>query len=208
MRSGSNKVVDTGTMDVLIGCEFSGIVRDAFSRRGHNAWSCDLRPSMRPGQHHQCDLLGLLAHTRWDLLIVHPPCTHLAVSGARHFPAKRADGRQQAALNFVAQLFEYGKRARGFVLENPVSIISTMFRKADQTIQPWQFGHAERKATCLWFDGYVQPLRPTTDLRIEMMAKPARERDRIHHMPPGPMREMLRSQSYQGIAEAMAQQWG
>lgn len=184
-------------MRVLIGCEYSGVVRDAFAAKGHTAVSCDLLPTDRPrGWHVQGDILQLL-DAGWDLAIFHPPCTHLAVSGARHFEAKRADGRQKEALEFVRALLN--APIPRIALENPVSIISTQIRKPDQVIQPWQFGHGETKATCLWLKG-LPKLRPTDIVD-------GRE-PRVHHMPPSKDRWKLRSTTYSGIANAMADQWG
>ena len=184
-------------MHVLVGCEYSGVVRDAFTRRGHFAVSCDLLPTDQPqGWHVQGDLLSLL-DMGWDLAIFHPPCTHLAVSGARHFAAKQADGRQQEALEFVGKLLE--APIPMIALENPVSIISSHFRKPDQIIQPWQYGHGETKATCLWLKG-LPLLQPTNIVQ-------GREA-RIHKMPPSADRWKKRSTTYSGIAEAMAAQWG
>ena len=183
-------------MRVLVGCEFSGRVRDAFARRGHYAVSCDLLPSDSPGEHYQGDVFDII-NDGWDLAIFHPPCTHLAVSGARHFPAKRADGRQQEALDFVRRLLN--APIPKIALENPVSIISSHIRKPDQIIQPWMFGHGETKATCLWLKN-LPKLVPTNIVE---------GRDtRIWKMPPSKDRAMLRSITYQGIANAMAQQWG
>lgn len=187
---------------VLVACEYSATVRDAFRARGFDAWSCDLLPTEGdPRWHIQGDAIEVCRWEprwgRWDLLIAHPPCTHLAVSGARHFAAKVADGRQQAALDFVADLFS--APIKHTALENPVSIISSRFRKPDQIIQPWQFGHGETKATCLWLNN-LPPLKPT-DV-VEGRA------DRIHKMPPGPNRWKERSRTYAGIAAAMADQWG
>ena len=183
-------------MKILVACEFSGTVRDAFAARGHDAWSCDLLPTDRPGNHIQGDVLAILGDG-WDAMIAHPPCTHLAVSGARHFAAKRADGRQQAALQFVRALLDAPIPLIG--LENPVSIISSEIRKPDQVIQPWQFGHGETKATCLWLKGL--PLLTPTNI-VSGRA------DRIHKLPPSPDRWRLRSLTYQGVADAMADQWG
>lgn len=181
---------------VLVACEYSGRVRDAFTRAGWDAWSCDLLPTESPGQHVQGDVLALLGDG-WDLLVAHPPCTHLAVSGARHFARKRASGEQAAALDFVRQLLD--APIPRIALENPVSIISTAIRKPDQIIQPWQFGHGETKATCLWLKG-LPPLVPTciVDGRANT----------VHRMPPSPDRWKNRSRTYQGIADAMALQWG
>lgn len=184
-------------MKVLIACEYSGVVRSAFARRGHTAVSCDLLPTDNPhGWHIKGDVLPLLDQG-WDLMIAHPPCTHLAVSGARHFPAKRADGRQQAAIEFFMALAN--APIERIAIENPVCIMSSQWRKPDQTIQPWQYGHGETKATCLWLKG-LPKLTPTNvvDGRVP----------RVHHMPPSPDRWKLRSTTYVGIAKAMAEQWG
>lgn len=185
------------SMRVLVACEYSGRVRDAFARRGHTAVSCDLLPSDSPhGWHIQGDVLALL-DKGWDLMIAHPPCTHLAVSGARHFAAKKASGVQDEALDFVRALL--AAPIEKIALENPVSIISSRIRKPDQTIQPWQFGHGETKATCLWLKG-LPKLIPTNVVD-------GRE-NRVHRMPPSADRWKLRSTTYQGIADAMASQWG
>lgn len=184
-------------MRVLVACEYSGRVRDAFAKRGHTAVSCDLLPSDSPhGWHVQGDVLALL-DKGWDLLIANPPCTHLAVSGARHFAAKKASGVQDEALDFVRALL--AAPIDRIALENPVSIISSRVRKPDQTIQPWQFGHGETKATCLWLKG-LPKLVPTNVVE-------GRE-NRVHRMPPSADRWKLRSTTYQGIADAMAAQWG
>ena len=184
-------------MRVLVACEYSGRVRDAFAKRGHTAVSCDLLPSDSPhGWHVQGDVLALL-DKGWDLLIAHPPCTHLAVSGARHFAAKQASGVQAEALDFVRALL--AAPVERIALENPVSIISSQIRKPDQVIQPWQFGHGETKATCLWLRG-LPKLVPTNVVE-------GRE-NRVHRMPPSADRWKLRSTTYQGIADAMAAQWG
>lgn len=183
-------------MKVLIACEYSGTVREAFRKRGFDAWSCDLLPTEIPGQHIQGDVLKILGDG-WDLIIAHPPCTHLAVSGARHFEVKRADGRQQEAIEFFMAMVN--APARHVAVENPVCIMSSIYRKADQTIQPWMFGHGETKATCLWLKNLPR-LKPTNIV-------PGREQ-RIHLMPPVPDRWKERSRTFQGIADAMAQQWG
>ena len=183
-------------MKVLVACEFSGAVRDAFIRAGHAALSCDLLPTETPGPHYRGDVRDVLADD-WDLMVCHPPCTHLAVSGARHFEAKRASGVQQEALDFVRLLL--GASIPRIALENPVSIISSRIRKPDQIIQPWQFGHGETKATCLWLKG-LPKLKPTNIVE-------GREA-RVHRMPPGPDRWKERSRTFTGIAEAMADQWG
>lgn len=182
-------------MRVLIGCEFSGIVREAFRQRGHDAWSCDLLETEIPGPHYKGDIRDILSQS-WDLAIFHPPCTHLAVSGARYFKEKRADGRQQAAIAFFLLLAN--SNIPKTATENPISIMSTIYRKPDQIIQPWMFGHGEIKATCLWLKG-LPPLTPTNIVS-------GREA-RIHLMPPSADRWKNRSRTFQGIADAMAQQW-
>jgi hypothetical protein len=181
-------------MRVLVACEFSGIVRDAFKARGHDATSCDLLPSERPGRHHLGNVLDIL-DMPWDLLIAHPPCTHLAVSGARWWAQRR--GAQIMALDFVQALLNAD--IPRIAVENPIGHISTAIRKPDQIIQPWQFGHGETKATCLWLKN-LPPLKPTKIVE-------GREA-RIHRMAPSPHRWRERSRTYEGIAAAMAEQWG
>jgi len=182
-------------MRVLIACEFSGIVREAFRARGHDAWSCDLLPSEIPGPHIQDNVLRHLGY-EWDLVIAHPPCTDLAVSGARYFEQKRKDGRQQTSVDFF---MAFTRLKYKWAIENPVGIMSRLYRKPDQIIQPWQFGHGETKATCLWLKG-LPLLQPTN---IVEGRKP-----RVHREPPGPDRWKNRSRMYEGIADAMAEQWG
>ena len=189
-------------MRILIACEYSGRVRDAFIKLGHQAMSCDLLPTDSPGPHYQGDIRDILDKhhgydNKFDLLIAHPPCTDLAVSGARHFPAKIADGRQKLALDFVKYLMNFDKNIP-YAIENPVSVISSKIRKPNQIIQPWQFGHGETKSTCLWLRG-LPNLVPTNIVD-------GRD-NRIHKMPPSPDRWKLRSITYQGIADAMADQW-
>lgn len=184
-------------MRALISCEYSGRVRQAFRDLGHDAWSCDLLDSEDDSPYHiKGDVLALLSHG-WDLMIAHPPCTHLSVSGARHFAAKRADGRQQEAIDFFLAL------ARApiprIAIENPVCIMSTVWRKPDQVIQPYQYGHGETKATCLWLKN-LPPLVPTNIVE-------GREA-RVHRMPPGPDRWKERSRTFTGVARAMSEQWG
>jgi site-specific DNA-cytosine methylase len=182
-------------MKVLVACEFSGVVREAFSRLGHDAWSCDLLPSDIPGKHRIEDVSQII-NEGWDLMIAHPPCTHLAVSGARWFKEKEQE--QRFALAFVRVLLG-AKYIDKICLENPISIISSNIRKPDQIIQPWQFGHGETKATCLW----LKNLPKLTHTHI-VEGREAR----VHMMPPGPNRWRERSRTYQGIADAMAEQWG
>ena len=192
-------------MRVLVACGYSGRVRDAFAKRGHTAVSCDLLPSDSPhGWHIQGNVLEIIGEG-WDLMIAHPPCTHLAVSGARHFAAKQASGVQDEALEFVRALM--AAPIPSICIENPISIISSRIRKPDQVIQPYMFGHLERKATCLWLKG-LPKLTPTDDVKRQTMELPANERDKVHYMPPSADRWKLRSTTYQGIADAMASQWG
>lgn len=185
-----------GKMRVLVACEFSGIVRDAFLRCGHDAWSCDLLPSesLYSDNHIYGDVRHAL-HMDWDLMIAHPPCTHLCVSGARWFAGKQKE--QSEALAFVHLLLN-APIAR-IALENPISIISSRIRKPDQIIQPWQYGHGETKAICLWLKN-LSLLKPTDIVS-------GREH-RIHRMGPSVNRGKERSRFYTGIADAMALQWG
>lgn len=182
-------------LNVLVACEFSGVVTTAFRERGHNAWSCDLLAAeYEPSHHIQGDVLRAL-DKGWDLMIAHPPCTHLAVSGARWWKDKQNE--QADALDFVRKLL--AAPIEKIALENPIGKIGTEIRKADQIIQPWQFGHGETKATCLWLKN-LPKLEPTNIVD-------GREA-RIHKMPPSKDRWKKRSITYKGIAEAMAQQWG
>ena len=182
-------------MRVLIACEYSGTVRDAFIKNGHESMSCDLLPTEQPGPHYQGDVRDVLDYP-WDLMVAHPPCTDLSVSGARHFEAKRMDGRQQASVSFFMMLAK--SDIPRIAIENPVCIMSRLWRKSDQIIQPWQFGHGETKATCLWLKG-LPMLQPTNIVD-------GRD-DRIHKMSPSFDRWKERSRTYLGIAEAMADQW-
>jgi len=186
---------------VLVACEFSGTVRDAFIRAGHDAVSCDLLPTEKPGPHIVGDVLEIL-RDGWDLMICHPPCTHLAVSGAPHFHRKQRE--QAEALEFVQRLLN--APIKMIALENPVSVISTKIRKPDQIIHPWMFGHLEQKTTCLWLNG-LPKLRETGNVKEQMLSLPKNKRERLHYLPPGPDRWRERSRTYQGIADAMAQQW-
>ena len=181
-------------MKVLVACEFSGIVRDAFRKLGHDAWSCDLLECESDPAWHIQDYVQEVLDYGWDLMIAHPPCTHLAASGARWFKDKLPE--QAEALEFVRFLLD--APIHKIALENPVSIISTRIRKPDQIIQPWQFGHGETKKTCLWLKNL--PLLKSMNI-VE-----GREA-RIHKMSPGPERWKERSRFYTGIADAMAEQW-
>lgn len=186
-------------MNVLVACEYSGRVRQAFRNKGHNAWSCDLLPSEdNSPYHYQQDVMPLLWDGDWDLVIAHPPCTHLAVSGARWWKDKKKE--QQESINFFMEFLSIpNDRVRRLAIENPIGIISTVYRKPDQIIQPWMFGHGETKATCLWLEN-LPPLKPTNIVE-------GRE-PKVHYMPPSPDRWKERSRTYQGIADAMAEQWG
>lgn len=190
-------------MRVLIACEFSGTVREAFKAKGHDAWSCDLLETEIPGQHIVGDVLEIL-NDGWDLMIAHPPCTYLCNSGVSwlHKDESRWDKMQKAAVFFKRLIFPSTSKIRRICIENPImhkyakEIIGV---KQDQIIQPWQFGHGETKATCLWLKG-LPKLQPTNIVE-------GREQ-RLHRLPPSPDRWKLRSKTYQGIAEAMAEQWG
>lgn len=185
------------SLKVLVACEYSATVRDAFRALGHDAWSCDLLPTDGDPQYHFIGDVTDIINDGWDLMIAHPPCTDLSVSGARHFAAKIADGRQQRALDFVQLLMD--APIERIAIENPISVISSKIRKPDQIIQPWQFGHGETKATCLWLKNL--PKLEATDI-VE-----GREQ-RMHRLPPSPDRWKIRSTTYKGIAKAMAYQWG
>jgi site-specific DNA-cytosine methylase len=193
-------------MRVLVACEFSGIVREAFRKKGHDAWSCDLLPTEIPGQHIQHDVLDVIYQNEreinfkgvphsFDLMIAHPPCTHLAVSGARWFKQKQKE--QKDAIEFFMKLINVP--IERICVENPISIMSTKYRKPEQIIQPWQFGHGETKATCLWLKNLPQ-LKQTKIVS-------GRE-GRVWKEPPSKERWKKRSITYIGIADAMAEQWG
>jgi len=183
-------------MKILVACEYSGKVRDAFIKGGGDAMSCDLLPTDAFGPHYQGDVRDVLDYP-WDLMIAHPPCTDLSVSGARHFQNKRLIGRQQASASFFMMLAKCD--IPRIAIENPICIMSSLWRKPDQIIQPWQFGHGETKATALWLKNL--PLLKPTNLV-------AGREQRIFKMPPSADRWKLRSETYQGIAQAMANQWG
>jgi hypothetical protein len=181
-------------MKILVACEFSGIVRHAFTARGHDAWSCDFLPTEATGNHFQSDVRNALTKP-WDMMIAFPPCTHLCVSGARWFKGKEKE--QQAAVDFFMALVN--APIERIAIENPIGIMSTRWRKPDQIIQPWQFGHGETKATCLWLKN-LPKLVPTNIV--------AGRKPRVHHASPGPDRWKERSRTLIGIAKAMSEQWG
>jgi len=189
---------------VLVACEYSGVVRDAFIGGGHDAMSCDLLPTDVPGPHYQGDVFDVI-DAQWDLMIAHPPCTDLAVSGAAWFKDKKLDGRQAASIAFFMRLAKAD--IPRIAVENPVCIMSSIYRKPDQIVQPYMFGHMETKATCLWLKG-LPKLIPTNDVKEQTMALPEKERMRLHYLPPSEDRWKIRSQTFQGIADAMAAQWG
>jgi hypothetical protein len=186
-------------MKILVACEESQVVTQAFREKGHEAFSCDLLPTSgtHPEWHIKGDVFKWL-YNGWEMIIAFPPCTDLAVSGARWFAEKRADGRQQSAIDFF-MLFANHSRCPRIAIENPIGIMSRVWRKPDQIIQPWQFGHGEVKATCLWLKG-LPLLQPTNIVE-------GREA-RVWKMGPSPERSKMRSKTYTGIAEAMAEQWG
>ncbi len=184
-------------LNVLVGCEYSGRVRDAFIALGHKAMSCDLLPSDSQGPHYQGSVFDVIDYP-WDIGIFHFPCTNTSVSGAKHFAEKWKDGRQAASVSLFMKGWKRSSHIKGVAFEHPISIMSSLFRKPDQVIQPWQFGHGETKATCFWLRG-LPALTPTNIVD-------GRE-DRVHKMPPSEDRWKKRSTTYQGIADAMASQW-
>ena len=193
-------------MRVLIACEESQTVCKEFRALGHEAFSCDIQECSggHPEWHIQGDVIPLL-HQEWDMIIAFPPCTHLCVSGARYFEEKRKDGRQQEGIDFF---MEFTKLQCKWAIENPVGIMSTIYRKPDQIIQPWQFGHPESKKTCLWLHGLPE-LTPTNILNLPTSGRWTNQSPGgSNNLPPSPDRSKLRSKTYLGIAKAMAQKWG
>ena len=198
-------------MKVLIACEYSGRVRDSFARMGHDAVSVDLLPSETQGRHIQGDVLEVIRSQHFDMMVAFPPCTDLAVSGAKWFAEKRADGRQQRALEFVRTLME--APVERIALENPIGIISSAIRRPDQIIQPFWFGDRARKATCLWLKN-LPPLKPTDVVSPDLTTYTTKDGGKVTFSSdyvkslPSEGRAKMRSLTYQGIADAMAQQWG
>lgn len=190
-------------MRILIACEYSGVVRDPFLKKGHDAISCDLLETDSPGPHYQGDVFDII-DDGWDLMVAHPPCTHLAVSGARWFKDKQEE--QEAALDFVRRLLD--SNIERIALENPVSIISSRIRKPDQIIQPWMFGHEATKTTCLWLKN-LPLLQPTNIVgRGERhITKSGKSLPKWYNLPPSEDRGKIRSRTFEGIAAAMAEQW-
>lgn len=198
-------------MEILIGCEESGVVRDEFAALGHTVVSCDLMPTRRPGPHYQGDVFDVIDYP-FDMGLFYFPCTDSSVSGAKHFQAKRMDGRYYASNALWLRGWRRSEHIRHRCFEHPVSVMSSLFRKPDQVIQPWWFGHYETKATCLWLDNL--PLLVPTYRRPEECAEAlgiprgTPLGDRIHKMAPGPNRARDRSETFLGIAKAKAAQWG
>ena len=196
-------------MDVLIGCEYSGIVRDAFAAKGHNAWSCDLLASERPGQHLQCDIKEAIMSRSWDFIGLHLPCTKIALCGNKHYGKGMPKNKERIeAMDWTGTVYELAKQFsyKGY-FENPKNVMGAVIGKKTQTIQPYQFGHLEQKETWLWLWG-LPKLVETNNVYDEMMKLPKQERERIFHMTPSADRGHERSRTYTGIALAMAEQWG
>jgi len=203
-------------MKILIACEFSGTVRDAFIKAGHNAISCDIEPTDSPGPHYQGDMFDII-NDGWDMMIAFPPCTHLAVSGAKHFVQKRADGRQQQGIDFFLKVANVD--IPKIAVENPVGIMSSIYRKPNQIIQPWQFGHEAQKTTCLWLKN-LPPLQHTKIVNKGSfyITKSGKRMPSWSHDTVGADGKKLgyntleikkiRNKTFQGIADAMANQWG
>ena len=198
-------------MKVLVACEFSGIVRDAFIRKGHDAISCDLLPTESPGPHYQGDVHDMI-NQQWDLIIAHPPCTYLCNSGVSWL---RKDKGRYAKMTMAGAFFRTFDEIPPIIcskiaIENPIPhryAVYEIGRKYDQIVQPWMFGHPESKATCLWLRG-LPKLVETNNVRAEFRALPKKDAQRIHWTSPGPGRWKIRSKTYSGIAAAMADQWG
>lgn len=190
-------------MKVLVACEYSGIVRDAFTKKGFDATSCDILPTESEGKHYEGDIRDIL-YDGWDLMVAHPPCTHLSVSGARWFTeGKKPMYLRDEAIEFVKLLMD--APIKHIAIENPVSVISSYIRKSDQMINPYQFGHYEYKRTCLWLKN-LPKLKETKNVKEETDKLPAKEKHRIWWIGSGKGKE--RSKFYTGIADAMADQWG
>lgn len=192
-------------MKILVACEESQAVTIELRKLGHEAFSCDILECSggHPEWHLQEDVTPLLKQ-RWDMIIAFPPCTHLAVSGAAWFEQKRKDGRQQEAIDFF-MMFANADCER-IAIENPVGIMSRIYKKPSQIVQPYEYGHMEQKRTCLWLKG-LPLLRPTNNVYDKMMGLPKNKRERLHYLPPSPERAKLRSKTFPGIAKAMAEQW-
>lgn len=193
-------------MKILVACEESQAVTIAFRNKGHEAYSCDMLACSggHPEWHIQGDVLPIL-NQKWDMIIAFPPCTDLACSGAAWFKEKRLDGRQQASIDFFMEFTKVD--CAKIAIENPIGIMSTNYKKPDQIIQPWMFGHKEQKSTCLWLKG-LPKLVETNNVYKEMMELPKSVRERLHYLPPSKDRASIRSKTFSGVAAAMAEQWG
>jgi hypothetical protein len=198
-------------MKILVACEFSGTVRDAFIRGGHEAWSCDLLPSEKPGNHYQGNVLDIICDG-WDLMVAHPPCTFLTVAANKWMKPEFADRfpdrpqQRKEAVNFFMAMIN--APIPQIAVENPIGVISSRYRKPDQVVQPWMFGHGETKATCLWLKGLPRLIPTHIDGDLFAAETPPEREQRLHNLPPSPTRWMERSKTFQGIADAMATQWG
>ena len=193
-------------MKILVACEESQAVTIEFRNLGHEAYSCDLEPCSggHPEWHLQQDVFPLL-NQEWDMIIAFPPCTHLAVSGAVWFEQKRKDGRQQQGVDFFMKFTDL--KCKKVLIENPVGIMSRIYREPDQITQPWKHGHTEQKSTCFWLKGLPR-LKDTNVVFDEMMLKEKKDRERLRYLPPGPDRAKIRSKTFSGIAKAIAAQYG
>jgi hypothetical protein len=193
-------------MPILVACEESQVVTTELRKLGLIAFSCDLQPTSgnHPEWHIQGDVIPILSQY-WDMIIAFPPCTHLAVSGAKWFKIKREDGRQQQGIDFF--LACVNANSPRIAIENPIGIMSSVYKKPSQIIQPWMFGHPETKATCLWLKN-LPPLNPTNNVYNEFKQLPRKQQHRIHFLPPSINRSKIRSKTYPNIAKAMAHQWG
>ena len=198
-------------MNILIACEESGTVRDSFIAKGHNAISCDILPTSSPGPHLQGDVKEILK-MKWDLIIAHPPCTYLCNSGVCHLVKESKNSEVSTRWDMMRDAVDFFKEIQNakcekICIENPIPHKYGLGKTYDQIIQPWMFGHKETKATCLWLKGLPR-LKETNNVKEEMLKLSKKEINRLHYLSPGPERAKLRSKTYQGIAEAMASQWG
>ncbi len=191
-------------MNILVACEYSAVVRTEFEKKGHNAWSCDLLPTEVPGNHYQGNIFDILYDNKWDLIIAHPPCTDLAVSGARWFEEKRKDGRQQKSIEFF---MKFTKLKCKWGIENPIGIMSNLYRKPDQIIHPWMFGDSFSKATCLWLHD-LPKLEPTNIVDKGEFVTFKSGKKMSKWMADSYGDSHLRSKTFPGFARAMAEQWG
>lgn len=194
--------------DILIGCEYSGIVRDAFAAKWHNAWSCDILPSEAEGNHLQCDIVEAILSRHWDFIGLHLPCTKIALCGnSTYGNGMEKHNERLESIKWTAGVYELAKRVcyKGY-FENPKNVMGAYIGKKSQTIQPYQFGHPEQKETWLWVWG-LPLLTETNNVYNEMMLLPKKDRERIHYMSPGDRRGLDRSRTFTGIAQAMADQW-